>query len=292
MARTQRARLARARMPASWAKRRWPVSRSTGRPSRRRRRAGGPPRRRRPSAAHGSCPRRRRDRHAASGSRRPAPRGRSGRRGPARSGRRAGLAPGRPPTQRPGTASRRRRVGVATAGGYDAAATGGHRRSPRWPTSSGRAGRGRAPGCRWRRASARIGVPCPARPGGGGADHAATTPAGPPGGTDHTRSHTRCSPPARTLRASDVVIRAAIVALALATAYIHSTLGGLLFTLNARRLRRRRRRDGHPARPRRPLPLGRPPRPHRLRRDHDRRLGDPGPVLHAPPTSPRPSRSR
>ncbi len=35
------------------------------------------------------------------------------------------------------------------------------------------------------------------------------------------------------LRVSDVVIRAAIVGLALATAYIHSTLGGLLFTLNA-----------------------------------------------------------
>jgi hypothetical protein len=39
---------------------------------------------------------------------------------------------------------------------------------------------------------------------------------------------------ARTpLRASDVALRAAIVALALATGYIHSTLGGLLFTLNA-----------------------------------------------------------
>ncbi len=36
-----------------------------------------------------------------------------------------------------------------------------------------------------------------------------------------------------TLRASDVVIRAGIVALALATGYIHLTLGGLLFTLNA-----------------------------------------------------------
>ena len=35
------------------------------------------------------------------------------------------------------------------------------------------------------------------------------------------------------LRASDVAIRAAIVCLALATGYIHSTLGGLLFTLNA-----------------------------------------------------------
>ena len=39
---------------------------------------------------------------------------------------------------------------------------------------------------------------------------------------------------ARTpLRVSDVVIRTAIVGLALATGYIHSTLGGLLFTLNA-----------------------------------------------------------
>lgn len=35
------------------------------------------------------------------------------------------------------------------------------------------------------------------------------------------------------LRASDVVVRAAIVGLALATGYIHLTLGGLLFTLNA-----------------------------------------------------------
>ena len=36
-----------------------------------------------------------------------------------------------------------------------------------------------------------------------------------------------------SLRTSDVAVRAAIVALALATGYIHSTLGGLLFTLNA-----------------------------------------------------------
>ena len=35
------------------------------------------------------------------------------------------------------------------------------------------------------------------------------------------------------LRASDIALRAAIVALALTTGYIHSTLGGLLFTLNA-----------------------------------------------------------
>jgi hypothetical protein len=36
-----------------------------------------------------------------------------------------------------------------------------------------------------------------------------------------------------SLRTSDVVVRVAIVALALATGYIHYTLGGLLFTLNA-----------------------------------------------------------
>ena len=35
------------------------------------------------------------------------------------------------------------------------------------------------------------------------------------------------------LRPSDVALRALIVGLALATGYIHSTLGGLLFTLNA-----------------------------------------------------------
>jgi len=39
---------------------------------------------------------------------------------------------------------------------------------------------------------------------------------------------------ARTpLRTSDVIVRAVIVGLALATGYIHFTLGGLLFTLNA-----------------------------------------------------------
>ncbi|MFL5778961.1 MAG: hypothetical protein ACJ761_08470 [Chloroflexota bacterium] len=36
-----------------------------------------------------------------------------------------------------------------------------------------------------------------------------------------------------SLRPTDVLLRLAIVALALSTAYIHSTLGGLLFTLNA-----------------------------------------------------------
>ena len=37
----------------------------------------------------------------------------------------------------------------------------------------------------------------------------------------------------RPFSAPDMVLRVAIVALTLATAYIHSTLGGLLFTLNA-----------------------------------------------------------
>jgi len=39
--------------------------------------------------------------------------------------------------------------------------------------------------------------------------------------------------PRSSLRPLDVVIRIAIVCLVLGTAYIHSTLGGLLFTLNA-----------------------------------------------------------
>ena len=39
--------------------------------------------------------------------------------------------------------------------------------------------------------------------------------------------------PRSNLRPLDVVIRIAIVGLTLGTAYIHSTLGGLLFTLNA-----------------------------------------------------------
>ncbi len=37
----------------------------------------------------------------------------------------------------------------------------------------------------------------------------------------------------RPLSDGDIVLRVAIVALTLATAYIHQTLGGLLFTLNA-----------------------------------------------------------
>jgi hypothetical protein len=39
--------------------------------------------------------------------------------------------------------------------------------------------------------------------------------------------------PRSSLRPLDVVIRIAIVGLTLGTAYVHSTLGGLLFTLNA-----------------------------------------------------------
>ncbi|HLX34354.1 MAG TPA: hypothetical protein VKR30_03825 [Candidatus Limnocylindrales bacterium] len=43
----------------------------------------------------------------------------------------------------------------------------------------------------------------------------------------------RARPLPGVLRPSDVALRAVIVGLALATGYIHSTLGGLLFTLNA-----------------------------------------------------------
>jgi hypothetical protein len=39
--------------------------------------------------------------------------------------------------------------------------------------------------------------------------------------------------PRSSMRPLDVVIRIAVVGLTLGTAYIHSTLGGLLFTLNA-----------------------------------------------------------
>jgi hypothetical protein len=39
--------------------------------------------------------------------------------------------------------------------------------------------------------------------------------------------------PRSSLRPLDVIVRIAIVGLTLGTAYIHSTLGGLLFTLNA-----------------------------------------------------------
>ena len=82
------------------------------------------------------------------------------------------------------------------------------------------------------------------------------------------------------LRPSDVAVRAAIVG---------PDPGDRLHPLHAgwpalhperARLCRRRRRDGRPAGARRPVPLGRPPRPHRLRGDRDRRLGRPGPVLH------------
>lgn len=41
------------------------------------------------------------------------------------------------------------------------------------------------------------------------------------------------SPATRSFTATDALLRLGIVGLALATGYIHSTLGGLLFTLNA-----------------------------------------------------------
>ena len=79
-------------------------------------------------------------------------------------------------------------------------------------------------------------------------------------------------------------VTTAIVGLALATAYIHLGLGGLLFTLERPRLRRPRRPDRD--RRRRPdadrpaLQLVPARRPRRLHRHDDRRLPGHGPVLH------------
>ena len=57
--------------------------------------------------------------------------------------------------------------------------------------------------------------------------------AGQSSGTESSEVHHPMFASRTTLRASDIAVRAAIVALALATGYIHYTLGGLLFTLNA-----------------------------------------------------------
>ena len=58
------------------------------------------------------------------------------------------------------------------------------------------------------------------------------------------------------------------------------------------RLRRGRDRDDRPDLARRPLPLGRPPGPHRLRGDRHRHAGRSRARTTRPPTSPRASRSR
>ena len=85
---------------------------------------------------------------------------------------------------------------------------------------------------RWGRASRSMSASLAGRRGGRGVDDASDT--GTSAGDDHhDEVPTRCSLPEPPLRPSDVVIRAAIVGLALATGYIHLTLGGLLFTLNA-----------------------------------------------------------
>jgi hypothetical protein len=51
--------------------------------------------------------------------------------------------------------------------------------------------------------------------------------------TEHQLVNRNTAPSVRGLGPVDVAIRVAIVGLALATGYIHSTLGGLLFSLNA-----------------------------------------------------------
>lgn len=49
----------------------------------------------------------------------------------------------------------------------------------------------------------------------------------------HRRRHTVNDRDRLPFAATDIVLRTAIVALALATAYVHATLGGALYTLNA-----------------------------------------------------------
>ena len=93
--------------------------------------------------------------------------------------------------------------------------------------------------------------------------------------------------PRSSLRPLDVVIRIAIVGLVLGTAYIHSTLGGLLFTLNALGYLVAAVAIVIPLGARRPLPLVHPPRPHGLRRHRDPRAGRSRARTTRPPTSPR-----
>ena len=69
-------------------------------------------------------------------------------------------------------------------------------------------------------------------------------PTRPSATTRHTRRiHPCTTSTTRDLTLAGVALRVGIVALALGTAYIHSTLGGLLFTLNAVGYARRRGRD-------------------------------------------------
>ena len=220
--RTQR-RLRALRIPASNAKRRTSCRGPTGRPSRRPRRAGGRPPRRRPPTAR-QWPVRAEP---------PAtPARRSGQRPARRGGRATGLA-GRAAAAGDEVTVARFRAG--TCGGYDASPGSGTAIQPpclRHPSSVDMAGR---------RAGLRSLVASPATTLAGRRDgvRASTMPSG--------RRHRSAQPTAvillevlsqmfarpSTLRVSDVVIRAGIVGLALATGYIHSTLGGLLFTLNA-----------------------------------------------------------
>src|SRR5262245_996777 len=161
-------------------------------------------------------------------------------------GRRARSAGGRagrgclpPASPAAGTVRRGDRVWLVTARGYDGIHARGiadrrwrlrHPADPR--TVEGRAGRpstGRRAGCR----------PTGQIPGRLPTAAARRAPRryGPPPAIRPASAYQRGPPPMfasrTTLRPADVAIRAAIVALALATGYIHYTLGGLLFTLNA-----------------------------------------------------------
>ena len=74
---------------------------------------------------------------------------------------------------------------------------------------------------------------CPRPPSRGAAAVTMPPTAGNPAGPTPLEVVRQMFASRTSLRPSDVALRALIVALALGTAYIHSTLGGLLFTLNA-----------------------------------------------------------
>ena len=169
----------------------------------------------------------------------------------------------------------------------------GHGRSPgrlRHPADGTGTDVGRG---RRRRASAvrlHVGRP-PSRCPGATGDDAARQPATPPVTNNSLEVNARCSLPEPRSARPTWPSAPSSWRLALATGLHPLDPGWAAVHPERARLCGRRRRHGHPARPRRPLPLGHPPRPDRLRGDHDPRLGHHGPVLLAPPTSPRPSRS-
>ena len=187
------------------------------------------------------------------------------------------------------------RVGEVTGRGYPP------RSQPRgiavrpWRLRHPADARGRVSGASARpQTSPNLEVACPPRAATPPTDDAArrrrSRPAQPKPASERSPSDVRLPhlPPLRPTSS----ICAAIVALTLSTAYIHSTLGGPLFTLNAIGYVVAAVAVGRPARHRRPIPLDRPGRADGLRGDRHRLPGPSWAHTSAPPISPRPSRSR